>query len=125
MTVQEAIDRADAARANTFSPDKKIEWLNQIDRQIFEDVFKTHEDPPEEPFTPYTKNDMSAVLLVPDLYAELYEYYLCMQIDVANAEMLKYQNSAALYNNTLQAFYNWYNRTHMPLQGTVLNLHLR
>lgn len=125
MTVKEAIDRADAARANTVSPDKKIEWLNQIDRQIFDDVFKTHESPPEEPFTPYTKSNMSAVLLVPDLYAELYEYYICMQIDLMNAEMLKYQNSAALYNNTVQAFYNWYNRTHMPIQGTVLNLHLR
>ena len=64
----------------------------------------------------YGEADPDTVLLVPYPYDEdIYNYFLQSQIDKENGEMAKYNQSVVLYNNAYQTFWNWYNRTHVPL----------
>ena len=53
------------------------------------------------------------------IFAEMVERlsWLECQIDYANAEFGKYNNSAAMFQAEYDAFANWYNRTHKP-KGT-------
>ena len=53
-------------------------------------------------------------LLVPAPYDDIYIRYLEMQIDYANGEYGKYNNSKVMYNETYTVFKRYYNRTHMP-----------
>jgi hypothetical protein len=44
MTAQEAIDKADRIRPNSYDIDIKLTWLNELDAQIYNDIVLTHED---------------------------------------------------------------------------------
>ena len=114
MTVAEAITRIDRLRPNQYTSAEKTAWLSALDGQIFAEIIMTHRDADRTEFEAYT--DTTAELLVPAPYdEELYTDYLMMQVDKANAEFGKYDQSAVLFNNALLGFRNHYNRTHMPV----------
>ena len=58
------------------------------------------------------------VLLIPAPYDEVYLRFLEAQMDYANGEFERFNNSNAMYAAAWSAFVNYYNRTHMPLGGT-------
>jgi hypothetical protein len=67
-------------------------------------------------FNGYTENTaLTTELLIPHPYDEVYIRWLESQIDYANGEYGKYNNSMAMYNTAYVAFQNYYNRTHMPI----------
>lgn len=119
MTIYEAIELADDFRPNTFSVNQKIRWLSQLDGSIFNGVITTHEGAENTTFAGYSP-DMSeaeqkaATLLIGEPYDSVYIHYLEAQIDYANGEYGRYNNSTAMYQADLEAFSCWYNRTHMP-----------
>lgn len=119
MTIREAIDLVDLVKPNQYEDPLKMMWLNKLDGQIFEEVYKTHEDCPMEEFAGYNaETDDGTVLLVSGPYAmDIYNYYLQAQIDKENGEINKFNQSSVLYNDAYQAFLNHYNRTHMPLSA--------
>lgn len=53
-------------------------------------------------------------LLVPAPYDEVYIRWLEAQIDYANGEYGRYNNSMTMFNASYSAFRNYWNRTHMP-----------
>ena len=55
--------------------------------------------------------------MVPEPWDRMYISYLESQMDYANAEYGRYNNSAAMFQAEYDGFANWYNRTHMP-KGT-------
>jgi hypothetical protein len=195
MTAQEAIDKADRIRPNSYDVDIKLAWLNELDAQIYNDIILTHEDadvrtPPglltvqeidaetksitlQEPLTAaqaaalvgyhavirgltYTITAAAAgdeeeatitvsetiteeqertpeyddvisfadewvvgidtELIAQPPYDKLYVMYLFSQIDIHNAEIARYNNSAAMFSAVYQDFSAWYNRRHMPLR---------
>ena len=66
---------------------------------------------------------LAKTLLVPDPYAEeVYVRYLQSMIDLENAEISKYNQSAAMYNAAYQVFAAWYNRTHLPVSAGPLQI---
>ena len=81
---------------------------------IHQEVLTTHQgDHP--PFAGYTDStDPNTVLLVPAPWDEMYLHYMQAQIDYANGDMTRYTNGAALFNTSLAAYKNHYNRTHAP-----------
>ena len=116
MTVGEAITKIDALRTNQYTTAQKVDWLSAVDGQIFIEIIKTHHNPDIHHFNGYSASDTTDVLIVPEPYAEdFYTSFLMMQIDRANAEFEKYNQSVVMYNNALLTFRNWYNKTHMPL----------
>lgn len=114
MKVNEVIELVDELKPNNYTAARKIEWLNRIERQIYENIIMTHEHDGVKELEPYIEESEDE-LLAPSPYDELYRWYLESQIDISNQEINKYNNSSALFNEAYGAYSNWYNRNHMPL----------
>lgn len=115
MTIMEAIHRIGAVKPNGYDQPQKIKWLSTLDGIIKKEIIDTHEGGENVAFEGYTEGtNLSTELLVPAPYDDIYIRYLEMQIDYANGEYGKYNNSKAMYNETYTAFKKFYNRTHMP-----------
>lgn len=119
MTIIEAINKIDSLKPNNCSQDMKVGWLSRLDGIIKEKVIDTHEGADAVVFTGYDGSDTSTELLVPAPYDELYVKWLEAQIDYANGEYGKYNNSMTMYNSIYNEFENYYNRHNMP-KGTKL-----
>ena len=124
MTIRDIIERA--GKSNNSIPDKKkIQWLSELDFQIYEDIIQRHEGAeqymkenddgsisPRE--LPYTED--SCTLIAPERFSKMYEAYLRMEIDLELDELDRYSNDMLIYNEQYDRFSAWYNETHMPLQ---------
>lgn len=114
MTIMEAINQIDGLKANTYSVADKVTWLSRLDGMIKQDVIDTHECGERIVFVPYTTDDVDDELLVDAPHDEMYIRWLEAQIDYANGEYSKYNNSITMFNTAYNAYQNWYNRHHMP-----------
>lgn len=114
MTLREAIDRVDALKPNAFERHQKVLWLSQLDGRVQTEIMDAHEDSPGE-FHGYTDDtDGLTDLLVPPPYDDVYVKWLSAQIDLANREILSFNNEIAVFNATLADFSHYWTRTHMP-----------
>ena len=121
MTLIEAITRCDDQKLNDYTHEEKVEWLSRLDGRIKNDIIDTHEGAEDVDFERYSVNtDQNKELLVPFPYDDLYIHWLHAQVDYANGEYGKYNNSQVMFNDAYAAFENHYNRTHMPL-GSKIN----
>ena len=115
MTIMEAIHRINAVKPNGYDQAQKIKWLNTLDGIIKKEIIDTHEGGDDVKFNGYTDDtNIITELLVPHPYDDIYIRYLEMQIDYANGEYGKYNNSKVMYNETYSAFKKYYNRNHLP-----------
>ena len=115
MTIIEAINRIDSLKPNSFSPEDKIAWLSTLDGEIKTNIIDTHEGSEGVTFNGYdTDTALDTVLLVPAPYDDIYIKWLEAQIDYANGETSRFNNSIVMYNTAYSAFQRYYNRTHMP-----------
>lgn len=116
MTIIEAINRIDTLKPNTYTPETKIYWLSKLDGIIFDKIIKTHEDAVISEFKGYTpETSMETELIVTAPYDDIYIKWLEVQIDYANGEYDKYNNSIVAYNDAYAEYERHYNRTHMPI----------
>lgn len=118
MTLQEALDLADALKPNMMPRNTKIHFLNEIENQIYEELLLKHEHTEEEETRPEydADTDDGTVLLVPPPYDMLYVYWLMSKIDMLNMETEKYNNDRALFETQYEDMSNWWTRTRMPIQ---------
>lgn len=115
MTLMDALYRIDELKPNSYSQSEKIKWLSSLDGLIKREIIDTHEGGEDIVFSGYNENsDLSIVLLVPAPYDDIYLRWLETQIDYANGEYGKYNNSITMYNAAYSIYANHYNRTHMP-----------
>lgn len=115
MTIMDAIYRIDELKPNSYSQSEKIKWLSSLDGLIKREIIDTHEGGENIVFSGYNENsDLSIVLLVPAPYDDIYLRWLETQIDYANGEYGKYNNSITMYNAAYSIYANHHNRTHMP-----------
>lgn len=115
MTLREAIARADALRPNGFSYAQKLAWLSALDGAVTAEVINTHEGGEWVRFSGYTESTPpETALLIPPPYDEVYLRYMEAQMDYANGEYERFNNSNAMYTAAFTAYANHYNRTHMP-----------
>lgn len=116
MTIIEAINKVDAIKINTYTHEEKVGWLSTLDGIIYNEIICTHEGADSVEFTGYDADTpLGTALLASAPYDEVYIRYLEAQIDEANGEIGKYQNSMALFNTAYSNFERHYNRTHMPI----------
>ena len=122
MTIQKALDLIDEMKPSQIGDEQKIAWLSQLDDRIFREIFLTHEKDPAAPetFTGYgPATDRETVLLAPAPYDEIYRFYLEMQIDLADMEIDKYNNSMILYNNAWLELARMWRKGHMPIGSGI------
>lgn len=117
MTLNEAISRIDNIKPNGYTLIEKIKWISTLDGIIKEEIIDTHEGSEEVTFNGYDENSsLTTTLLVPAPYDDIYLRWLEAQIDYANNEYGKYNNSITLYNTAYATFERYYNRKHMPIE---------
>lgn len=115
MTISEALTRADAVKPNTYSDEDKIRWLSTLDGFVKEHIIDTHEGGERVVFRGYDETtSLETELLVPAPHDHIYIHWLEAQIDYANDEYDRYENTMDMYNTAYDNFKNYYNRTHMP-----------
>ena len=116
MTIIGVINHVDKVKPNVYSQTEKIKWLSTLDGTVKTEIIDTHEGGEGITFKGYTENtDMNTELLVPHPYDEVYIRWLEAQIDYANGEYGKYNNSITMYNTAFMAYERYYNRTHKPI----------
>lgn len=121
MTICDALNLVDDLKPNNIDRARKIGWLNDLDRRAFDEIIARHERDASTPetFAGYTEaTDEDSDLLIPEPYCEVYRWFLEMQIDLANMEMKKYNNSMLLFDNAWKEFAGMYHRKHMPICTT-------
>lgn len=130
MTIDEAVERCDRMKPNTYSRADKIRWLSELDGRVLRDIIQAHEPPlkkeientdnlsePRTWFIGYDENTPGGTaLLAPSPYEDIYVKYLFMQIDFNNAEFTRYNNSAAMFQAVYSDFADAWNRAYTPLQ---------
>lgn len=115
MTIMEAINRVDGLKHNTYSENEKVAWLSRLDSMVKRLIIDTHEGSDDIFYTTYDdETSRELVLLVPAPFDEIYLRWLEAQIDYANGEYDKYNNSILMYQTAWDAYANYYNRNHMP-----------
>lgn len=120
MTIIEAINRIDALKPNNYSQEDKVAWLSQIDGGIKKEIIDTHEGGEAITFNGYNEaTPMDTELLIPSPYDDVYIKWLEAQIDYANSEYGRYNNSMVAYNSALTSFERFYNRNHMPKGNNI------
>ena len=117
MTVEELLTKIDELKPNHYSETRKIEWLNQVEEQIYFNVILQHEGYKDVEYCRYVTVDEHGgnTLLASGMYEDLYRHYIEGQIDYANQEIGKYNNSSEMYNHLYSEFTKWYRRKHMPI----------
>lgn len=115
MTLQETIEKCDKLKPNQYDEKEKTDWINELELRVVRDILQKHEGYEEYVFMPYETGE-EAVLIVPEPYSDLYIKFLFCQIDLYNAEIDRYNNSAALFNAAFSDYQLYFRRTHMPIQ---------
>ena len=116
MTIMGAINHIDAVKPNGYSQTEKIKWLSTLDGVVKAEVIDTHIGAEKVTFEGYSETTpLTKELLIPHPYDEVYIRWLEAQIDYANGEYGKYNNSITMYNAAYSAFEKYYNRTHLPV----------
>ena len=122
MTAGEMIALADRLRPNQYTTADKLRWLERLDGQVLSEVIGTHAEiaPDAASGTAYKA---ATELLVPFPYAEgLYTAYIFSQMDLLNAEITRYTQSATQLAAAWRQYADWYNRSHAPLGVRRLKL---
>ena len=116
MKINEAINRLDALKFNTYDQSEKIDWLSRLDSMVKKQIIDTHEGSDAVSFGGYTDDTpLDTVLLVPAPYDEVYLRWLEAQIDYHNGEYDKYNNAIIMFNTAFEAYAAYYNQKHKPV----------
>jgi hypothetical protein len=121
MKAVEIIKSVQETEPSSYTSQRMLDWLSELDGQIWEAVILTHEGAPEDAFTGH--KSLESELLAPWPYGmSLYENYLKAKIAAENAETERYNQCATLYAAALRDYRNWYNRSHRPKGARTLRI---
>lgn len=114
--IKEIIERVDENVPNAFNAERKLAWIAELDGRIATNVFLMNITDVHQLQYQYPE-DMESEPLVSFPHDRLYELWLEAQIDFANRETDKYQNSMAMYNTAYNNFVRFIAQTYEPAQG--------
>lgn len=140
MTVQTLISQYDEERPNQIEQNIKIRWLRQIEKMLWKEIVLTHsvhgmddllrkpkpdKKPDRKPefyegfdLEKYFEDwDVGSELVADEPYQEVYIDYMDMQKARMLNENTKYNMASQLFNNALNSFRDYWNRTHFPKQS--------
>lgn len=115
MTVREVIAMVDDVKPNAFETATKVKWLDALEGTLASEVFLMA--PPDVEQLRLSKDRLDQELLIGPPYDDIYELWLEAQIDKANGEYNKYQNTMQFYNARRGDFVTWFCQTWDPVQG--------
>lgn len=110
MTIKSLIDKVQEEKPNTFTDEKLLSFVNEIETEVYDQLY--------EDFEPYEEVDETE-LRVPAPYDRLYVSYVKAQVDYALEEYASYQNNAAQHVQDFRDFIDWVVRTGQAVQSTL------
>ena len=120
-TIQRVVQQVDMVKPNKYDDAQKINWLSEIEGRIYNELLKKHEGFEGVSFDGYDENTPGGQeLLIQGTYSDVYAKWLMCQIDFHNAETLRYNGSATMFNAAWADLSNWVNRTYRPCQGEAV-----
>lgn len=119
MNVIDAITSIDSLKPNNYSQSEKIKWLSKIEGMIKTEIVDTHEDGDDIIFDGFTEDSLEQELIAKAPYDDVYIKWLEAQIDYANGEYGRYNNTSTSFNIAYANFSNYYNRKHMPKGNNI------
>lgn len=122
MTIQKCIERFETVNGHQYPQEMLIEWLNDLDRQIYRDYICWHEVTGIEEPEPYSEEALQTTLLVPEPYTDIYIKYLCMQVNFYNNEIGRYNNSVLAFTKALDNYSAFLNRKYLPRQDVYVRI---
>lgn len=111
MTIQKLIDKVQEEKPNTFTDEKLISFINEVEYDVAEQLVEDFADE-------YTTDDMNKELMAKTPYDRLYVSYLKAQIDFANEEYASYQNNVAQHTQDFRDFVDYVVRESMATEST-------
>lgn len=114
MTIAELIAHVDTIRPNAYDKDVKTGWLNEIERQVWEQIINRAEGAVEYPGIYIYDEHSEKELLADDAHKDVYVTYLLAQMDYANMEMDRYNADAAMHQAAWDGYAAEYRRNHLP-----------
>lgn len=115
MTVSEAIERAENICRYNGEPENLIVWLSELEKRILTELYHSENHG-------FEKLSMSDRLVAPDAYAELYPLYLVMKISFLESDIIRYNNSSAIFNRVYSDYANYLIRTRLPEKTVYYNI---
>ena len=110
MRAGELIAAVDALRPNPYSTGQKLRWLALLDQKLESEVLSVYEEVDANRSPDYGEE---TALLAPFPYDwELYTNWLFAQIDLMNAEIVKYNQSMTLFAAAWRQLADAMNRRH-------------
>lgn len=117
MTLQEAINYVDEVKPNAFSTAVKVRWINQIEGRLVLEIFLMSTEEAAELEYGTSAAELAKKLLVDNPYDDVYTWWLQAQIDLANGEYDRAQNTMAMFNSAWSTFLRWFAQRYDPVQG--------
>lgn len=117
MDVANILAEVDMKYPNDVDEAHKWGWITQMEKLLLNECLLTHELSEREMNKAagiYAMEHASSEYepLAQPPYQDVYIHYLGMQIALVNTDNEQYENEQTLYNNSLLAYKNWFNRTH-------------
>ena len=115
MTAGEVLAAVDTLRPNQYGTPEKLAWLRQLDGKLYDELLLVYDVDGPYPYGPYTAD---TELLAPFPYDwALYTNWLFAQIDLQNAEIVKYNQSMTLFAAAWRQLGDYWSRTHRVDSG--------
>lgn len=119
MTLAEIIAYVDQVRPNAYDKDIMTGWVNEIERQVWEQVINRAEGAVDYPGLYVYDMDAEKPLLVDDSHKDVYVTYLLAQMDYANMEIDRYNVDSAMHQAAWDGYAAEYRRNHLPKSREV------
>ncbi len=113
MTIRDVLAYVDEVAENPFSVKLKVGWLNLVEADIQTQVLLLA----PEGAVRYTDADLDVELIVPDAFAELYQWHMLRQLALAQEEFERANNYAAAFNTAYIAYQTYVARNINPGGG--------
>ena len=110
MTIKGLIDKVKEEKPNTFTDEKLLSFVNEIETDVAEQLI--------EEFDPYENVDETE-LLAPAPYDRLYVSYLKAMIDYSNEEYPSYQLNAEQHRQDFTDYINWIVRENKAVENLI------
>ena len=119
MTLSDAIEGFDREHPDSTPFHLKVQQISQLDHKVYAEILapRGYGD-----FKGYDlETPQNTILAVPDVYGEIYEYYIKMNIDLRNGEIERFNNNAVLFNRTYKELFDYINRKEAVKKQTKIS----
>lgn len=115
-TLADVITKVDSLKPNVFSQSQKRDWVYSLEMQIreFKNLYT------DEETDMLFLNDENATLTLDAQWTDIYVYYLMSMIDMANCDVVMYNNNTALFNEMLKSWQKKFRRENVPEKNTKI-----